>query len=53
MCTRRRDSTANKKRAGQLRVLEVMDISVKTVELYLTRGAKLLRERYREVFPAE
>jgi RNA polymerase sigma-70 factor (ECF subfamily) len=30
---------------------EVMGISIKTVEIHLTRGAKMLRERYREVFP--
>jgi len=30
---------------------EVMGISIKTVEIHLTRGAKLLRERYRAVFP--
>jgi RNA polymerase sigma-70 factor (ECF subfamily) len=30
---------------------EAMSISVKTVEIYLTRGAKALRERYRKVFP--
>jgi RNA polymerase sigma-70 factor (ECF subfamily) len=30
---------------------EVMGISVKTVEIYLTRGAKALRERYRQAFP--
>jgi RNA polymerase sigma-70 factor, ECF subfamily len=34
-------------------VAEVMGISVKTVEIYLTRGAKTLRERYREVFGPE
>jgi RNA polymerase sigma-70 factor, ECF subfamily len=32
-------------------IAEVMEISVKTVEIYLTRGAKALRERYHEVFP--
>ncbi len=30
---------------------DIMGISIKTVEIYLTRGAKMLRQRYREVFP--
>jgi RNA polymerase sigma-70 factor, ECF subfamily len=34
-------------------IAEVMGISIKTVEIHLTRGAKLLRARYREAFPGE
>ncbi len=32
-------------------IAEAMGISIKTVEIHLARGAKALRERYRELFP--
>lgn len=34
-------------------IADAMQISVKTVEIHLTRGAKMLRARFRQVFPAE